>query len=369
MIKIGYSISLTGQYAAMAHGQQLTALLWEEMINEGGGLYIPEYDKKIPVELIYYDDESLTDKTLQNYSRLLEVDDVDLLFPPSGTTTHIALAPFVEQNKIPVVGATAASLRLRELDIRYMWFVTAAMPDRQMQALVDLMKTRKEDINTVAVAYAQIPFPRENFDQLIPLLKQEGFEVVAELSYPADPDDLSSMILELADLNPDAFLGLSYPPDAFLITQQAAEYGFNPKLFQLLVGPAISVYPEMFNEEGVIFMGKWMPEVPWPGARQFWDQFNERWNEPPDILDSIETIQSIQVMQQAVEAVGLDWEKLRDYIASSEFETVGGPVKFDGVENVALQSTWQQWQGGVPQIVWPGEYATSELVFPKPAWP
>ena len=60
---------------------------------------------------------------------------------------------------------------------------------------------------------------------------------------------------------------------------------------------------------------------------------------------------------------------LRDVIASDEFKTVTGPVKFTGPENLKTPSMWLQWQKGELEVVWPPDMATAKLLFPKPNWP
>ena len=75
-IKIGASISLTGRFAAggtdVADGYKIAV----KHINDDGGLFIKEYNKKIPIELIIYDDESDPSKTVTRLEKLNSVDKV-----------------------------------------------------------------------------------------------------------------------------------------------------------------------------------------------------------------------------------------------------------------------------------------------------
>jgi branched-chain amino acid transport system substrate-binding protein len=54
-------------------------------------------------------------------------------------------------------------------------------------------------------------------------------------------------------------------------------------------------------------------------------------------------------------------------IASDTFDTINGPVKFNGVENATTPTMFLQFQGGEAQIVWPESEATAKLI-KKPAW-
>ena len=88
----------------------------------------------------------------------------------------------------------------------------------------------------------------------------------------------------------------------------------------------------------------------------------------PDRWASPVTYASLQILQQAIEKVGLDRKAMRDYIAATEFKTIIGPIRFKGSENVSTPGTIGQWQKGEFEVVWPKDRATAMPVFPKPAW-
>ncbi len=77
---------------------------------------------------------------------------------------------------------------------------------------------------------------------------------------------------------------------------------------------------------------------------------------------------SCEILQQAVAKAGLDREKLRQAIATDIFDTINGPVRFEGVQNVLTPTSFLQFQDGEAHIVWPPEGATAQYI-PKPAWP
>jgi branched-chain amino acid transport system substrate-binding protein len=77
-IKIGYSMSLTGGLAANGRSALLAQKIWEEDTNAQGGLL------GRPVKLIYYDDQTNPATVPGIYTKLLDVDKVDLIIGPSG---------------------------------------------------------------------------------------------------------------------------------------------------------------------------------------------------------------------------------------------------------------------------------------------
>jgi branched-chain amino acid transport system substrate-binding protein len=76
---------------------------------------------------------------------------------------------------------------------------------------------------------------------------------------------------------------------------------------------------------------------------------------------------SLEILEQAVAVAGLDKAKLRDTIAGGTFETINGPVKFEGVQNVITPTAFLQIQQEKLQLVWPKQIATSQYM-PKTGW-
>ncbi|NIS71877.1 MAG: ABC transporter substrate-binding protein [Proteobacteria bacterium] len=369
-ITVGFSMSLTGKYAPGAAGQMQAYQLWEETVNKGGGIYVKEYGKKLPVKLVYYDDKSETDTAVRVYEKLITEDKVDVVLSPYGTSIHFAVAPIAEKYKVPIIGSTAASVKLRDIKTSYFWFVTSAVPDRQMRALVDLLQHLK--IKDIAIIYAQELFPRENLQFLDPYVEAAGFNVLLRKDYPMGAKDLTTLLSEVKGKNPEAVIALCYPAGAFTITTQAQEVGLNPKLFFELVGPAVVVFGPKFGAaaEGITTMGHWNPKGNWPGAKEFYDSYVAKFNKKPDYLNSALAYTANQILEQSIEKVGnLDWKALRDYIAGHEFQTINGPIKFKDSENMRTPSMILQWQKGELEIIWPESTATAKPLFPKPAWP
>jgi branched-chain amino acid transport system substrate-binding protein len=369
-ITMGFSMSLTGMYAAQAAGQMDAYKLWQETVNNQGGIHVKEYGKKLPVKLVYYDDKSQPETAVRVYEKLITEDKVDVVLSPATTGIHFAVAPMAEKYKVPIVGSTAASVKLRDIKTEYFWFITACVPDRQMQALVDLLKHLK--IKSIAIIYAQELFPRENLQFLDPYVKEAGFDVLLRKDYPMGAKDLTTLLSEVKAKNPEAVIALCYVPGSFTMTTQAQEVGLNPKFFFQLIGPAAVPFGPKFGPtaEGLTTMGHWSPKGKWPGAKDFYDRYVAKFNKKPDYLNSTLAYAACQIVEQTIETVGsLDWKKMRDYIAAHEFQTINGPMKFSGSENMRTPSMILQWQKGELEIIWPEDTATANPLYPKPAWP
>ena len=86
-IKIGFGMSLTGPLAANGKMSLVAMQVWESDVNVQGGLL------GRPVKLVYYDDQSKPAEVPAIYSKLLDVDKVDLIVSGYASTQIAAAMP------------------------------------------------------------------------------------------------------------------------------------------------------------------------------------------------------------------------------------------------------------------------------------
>jgi branched-chain amino acid transport system substrate-binding protein len=364
-VRIGYAISRTGPFAAGAQvTQEPNYILWAEQVNAAGGLNIK--GKRRKVELIGYDDRSDVETTVRSYEKLMATDKVDLILPPWGSGTNFAVAPLANKYGYPMLAPTALSRKLVDMKLPY-FFALLQQPDRMMGALVDFLAEKQ--VKTAAIIYMDDLFGLENVNALVPLLKARHLTIVEQKSYPLGIKDLSPVLKSIKARNVDALLGITYPPDTILGSKQAKEIGLNPKVVYLSVGTAFPLYPQVMGDgaEGVMGMGSWNTKTS-AAAKSYFDAHVKRFGKEPDRWASGHAWAGLQILQQAVETVGLDRKAIRDYIAATEFQTIIGSIRFKGSENVSTPGTVGQWQKGEFEVVWPKERSTAAAKFPKPSW-
>ncbi len=357
-VRIGYSIAKTGLFSKAAPSQITAYELWAEQVNAAGGLDVA--GERRPVELVWYDDESQPAKAAQIYEKLIGDDKVDLLLAPWGTPHHLNVAGVVESHGFPMVGNTAASVAIRKVRPGNIWFPTSAIPDRIGVELAALAKSA--GVTSVAIIANVLPFSQENLEFLVPALAAQGIAVKVNESYPPDIADMTPLLTRIKAAKVDGVIALSYPADSFLYMGQARELGIDAPFQFLLVGPTIAAFAGAFGEvaDGIVTLGHWSPhQARWARARPFYDAYRARYQMPPDYLDTALAYMSCEILQQAVAQVGLDRDKLRKLIASATFDTINGPVKFEGVENSLTPTAFLQLQGGDMHLVWPANIATA----------
>jgi branched-chain amino acid transport system substrate-binding protein len=364
-VRVGYTQSRTGPWAAGAQvTQEPNYILWAEQVNAAGGLNVKGKRRKI--ELIGFDDRSDAETVVRTYEKLMTSDKVDLILPPWGTGANFAVAPIVNKHGYPMLAPTATGRKLLELKLPY-FFALLQQPDRMMEALSEYLAAR--GTKTAAFIYVDELFGLEQASALEKSLKEKNIQIIEKKSYPLGVKDLSPVLRDIKAKNPDAFISLSYPPDTFLVTGQARELAFNPKVFYAAVGTAFPVFRDKMGPaaEGVMGLGTWNPKTGGP-AKAYFDAHVAKFKKEPDRWASAHAWAGLQILQQAIEKVGLDRKALREAIANGEFDTIIGKIRFRNGENISTPGVVSQWSGGEFEVVWPPQLATGPALHPKPAF-
>ena len=365
-VKIGYSLGRTGILAAAVAVQDQAYILWREQVNARGGLNIGGKEKRKIGEFISYDDQSDAGKIPQIYEKLISDDKVDLLLAPYATYLHVAITGVIEKNRFPLVGNTASSVLVRDLNARYMFF-TEKLPDDYSQVVVSFLKS--QDFKRAALFTLQLSFNLEMKKFTKPLLEEAGIELVIDQEYPPDIKDFTSIVNAVKQANVDAVIGYTYPADSVMYMDKARELDVTSPMQFLLIGPSIPFFAAKYgsNLDGLVSVGHWTKDAKFTGAREFHDAYLARWNEKPDNLDSVIGYVSVQILEEAVAKAGLDREKLRDAIAGGSFDTIMGLVEYENNNNATTRAGLLQFQSDDNQIIWPPEIATADFIR-KPAW-
>lgn len=366
-VRVGYAIARTGPWAGGAQvSQEPNYLLWAEQQNAAGGLNVK--GTKRPIELVSSDDRSDMETCVRSYEKLMGSDKVDLILPPWGSNANFAIAPLANRFGYPMLAPTALSRKLVDMKLPF-FFALLQQPEPMMSALVEMF--RANGVKTIAVIYVDDLFGLENHTALKAAVQGSGITVVEEKSYPLGVKDLSPVLRSMKDKAPDAFVGLTYPPDTILASKQSKEIGFNPKFFYASVGTAFQLYRNVMGAgaEGVLGMGSWNAKSS-PGAKAYFDAHVAKFGaaKEPDRWASGASWAALEILTAAVAKEGLERKAIRDYVAGTEHPSILGKIKFSGSENVGTPGSVSQWQKGEFEVVWPKAITTAPLVAPKPAW-
>ena len=373
-IRIGYAVSKTGPYST---GASVTTIpnyrLWVHDVNARGGIFLRSLNRRVPVEVVEYDDRSSPEEAIRAIQRLVNQDRVDFLLPPWGTAMNLAVAPVFAQAGYPHLGVTNLSDRTSEVASRYPTYMSFLGTSSQYAEAVfgllgELYRSGKIG-RRVAMVYVDDAFGLELSSAARQVVGGHGLELVYAQAYPLGIGDLQPIIVEAMRRSADAFVAFSYPPDTFGLARAAKVLGFNPGVFYTAVGTAFPIFRDQLgaDAEGVMGIGGWDPAR--AEIQEYLRRHRQVTGQEPDRWASAVTYASLQVLEQAIERVGtIDRKAVLDAIKGGSFETIIGTVKLD---SSVYYGNWLvgQWQRGDFVAVWPaGRRGAAQAMVPKPQW-
>ncbi len=209
-IKIGYSMALTGGLGPNGRSALLAQKIWEEDINAKGGLL------GRPVKLIYYDDQTNPATVPGIYTKLLDIDKVDLIIGGYGTNLLAPAMPIAMERKKIFIGLLGNAVNSAFNYVNY-FSMNSAGPDPKAsytKGFVDLAVRQNLKPKTVAIVAADAEFGLNASEGARENAKAAGLTVVYDRRYPSATTDLVPVVRAIAETNPDLVIVCSYPPRA-----------------------------------------------------------------------------------------------------------------------------------------------------------
>jgi len=335
-LTIGFSMALTGGLALNGKMGLLGMQLWAEDVNAKGGLL------GRPVKLVYYDDQSNPSLVPGIYTKLLDVDKVDLVV--SGYATNITgpALPIVIQHGRVFIGLFALDVNENFHYPKYFSMLPVGPDPRPAisEGFFDIIKANKEKLGlkTIALAVGDGEATRNTADGARVNLKKAGLDVVYDRTYPLTTTDYTPIVRALQATNADIVYLSSYPPDSVGLVRSANELGLKAKVFGgNLTGPQSTTMKTSLGPmlNGIITFDWWLPApaLQFPGVMDMLKRYQERAAkegvDPLGYYLAPWAYADLQVLGDAVEGTkSLDQDKLAEYMHSHTFKTLVGDVAF-----------------------------------------
>jgi branched-chain amino acid transport system substrate-binding protein len=334
-ITIGFGMALTGGLAPNGKAALLAMQIWEEETNAKGGLL------GRPVKLVYYDDQSNPSNVPGIYTKLLDVDKVDLVVSGYATNMVAPAMPVVMQHKRVFLGLLGLAANSEFNYPNYFSISPTGGPHPKQSFSKGFFETAMAQTpkpKTVAIVGADAEFARNAVDGARELAKEAGLKIVYDQSYPPSTADYSPIVRAIQAASPDLVFVASYPPDTVGIIRAASEIGLKTKLFGGgMVGLQATAIKTQLGPllNGVVDFDFWLPVGTYatPEALDFLKRYQAKSTAAGvDLLGFYLppfAYSDMQVLQQAVEGTkGLDQQKLADYMRFHTFHTVAGDITF-----------------------------------------
>jgi len=378
-VKIGMSMPQTGSLGAGGQAALVALRMWVDDVNQRGGLL----NRK--VEFIAYDDQTNPANTPGIYTKLLDVDKVDLLIAPYGTVPTAPIMPLVKQRGLMLMGNFSFQVNAK---VQHdMWFNNSPWNDASSWSDGFFAAGKKAGAKTVAVLAADNDFAQNLANGARTLAKAANITSVYDQNYPPTTTDFSSLIRGIRAAKPEIVFVMSYPNDSVAIVRAVNEIGVGPQV-QLFGGgmvglqftPIMSSLGSLLN--GITNYNSYVPGMKYPGIEDFLQRYSKKAAEakvdPLGFYLPPFNYAIGQILEQAVNATKtLDQRKLAGWLHGNEAKTIVGPIRWgkDG-EWAKARVVQAQFRGivdkdveqfrrpGKQVVIYPDDYKTGSAITP-----
>jgi branched-chain amino acid transport system substrate-binding protein len=369
-IPFGAAVSLSGPYSNLGHQIKAGYEIAAEDINQSGGIFVKEYGKKIPLEVIVQDTESIPIKAV-NRMEWLYTDKKVVAYGGEGNIVNGQ--GVAEKNKVPSFAIAAPHLRPHEQGLKY-WFSPFAKSPDIAQCICDVLETipAEKRPKAVAIFQEQEDWGVEQAEAFRKEVLQRSYKVAIFEKYRRMTKDFSPLIMAAQNAGAEVVFSSPIAPDGMTMMRQMKELNYNPKAVVVIRGAEDLSWGKALGPLGnyVILAGmSWHHSLKYPGVDKLNAAFQSKFGRPADLMTG-SAYASIQILAAAIEKAGtLDTTKIRDAISATNMMTVMGKVKFrpDGTLIDPCPAV-VQWLAENRRLVWPKEFRETSFVYPIPPW-
>jgi len=382
-ITIGLSIELTGPLAVVGKTGLLAMQIWAQDVNARGGLL------GRPVKLVFYDDQSNPSLVPGIYTKLIDIDKVDLLVSSYGTNLVVPALPVVIQNNRVFFGLFALAANSKFHYPKYFSMLVFG-PDAVKtfsKGYFELAMAQTPKPQTVAIVAADAEFSRTASDGARENAKAAGLKIVYDRTYPPTTVDYTPVVRAVQAANPEIVYVASYPPDTVGIIHAVTELGLKTNILGgAFVGlPSAALKTQLGPQmNGIVNVELWepVPTMEFPGIMEFLKKYQAK--APSEGVDPLGyflppfAYAELQILGDAVAATkSLNDDKLAEYMHTHTFKTIVGEIAFDeGGEWTEGRPIWVQYHDikendleqfkkpSTVAILAPPQYKTGDLIYP-----
>jgi branched-chain amino acid transport system substrate-binding protein len=379
-ITIGFGMALTGPLAANGKQTLLGMKIWEEEINAKGGLL------GRPVKLIHYDDQSNPATVPGIYTKLIDVDKVNLVV--SGYATNMvapAMPVVMQKNKVfPSLFALDAN---HEFKYPKYFSVLPTGPNTKTSFTEGFYQTAMEQNpkpSTIALAAEDAEFSNNACEGARENAKKYNLKVVYDRKYPPSTTDFTPIVRAIQAANPDLVIVCSYPLSSVGIVNTVNELNYKPKMIGgAMVGLQATVFKQRLGAKlnGIVNYETWVPsDKLMAPARAFFDKYQARAGaegvDPLGYYLGGWGYAYLSALEQAINvAKSIEDDKVADAFRKTTFKTImgdwsygpGGEWTKSGMMQVQYHDIkeGETWKGmNYQTVLTPAENKTGTLIYP-----
>ncbi|HEU0002923.1 MAG TPA: amino acid ABC transporter substrate-binding protein, partial [Ktedonobacteraceae bacterium] len=338
-IKIGVSLSLSGDFSADGKAFQQGYNLWADTVNKNGGLL----GRQIKLDIL--SDASSTTQVVTNYQTLINVNHDDLVLGPYSTLlTKPASVVAARYNYAFIEGAGGGPSVFTQ-GLHNLFDVSPPI-EFQMDSFTQYILSLPAGQRPTTAAYAteDDPFTQPMIDRAKSLLEAGGIKTASYQVYPAETTDFTPIAQRVIASKAQVVVLGSMLPDIISYVQAFRQQHFNPQAIVAAAGPDQgSAFTGPIGganvAEGIMYPNGWYPQLTtYQNSQMVQDFIAANGGTATDISADVAEAYSVgQVLYQAANKIhSIDNTKLIAELHSGDtFKSVQGDVKFnDKGENI-----------------------------------
>jgi branched-chain amino acid transport system substrate-binding protein len=373
-IKIGISVSLSGDFSADGKATEQGYQLWADSVNKNGGLLGRQ------IKLDFLSDASSTTQVVTNYQKFINVNHDDLVLGPYSTLLTKPASVVANRYGYVMIEGSGGGPSVFTQGLHNIFDVSPPIADQLdsfTQYILSLPPSQRPQ--TAAYATEDDPFTQPMIDQARKLLEQGGVKTASYQVYPAETTDYTPIAQKVIASGAQLVVLGSMLPDMIAYVQAFRQQHFNPEAIVASAGPDQGA---QFTgpiggasvAEGIFFPNGWDPDLnTYQNAQMVSDYIAKYGGNAQQIsADTAEAYSVGQVLYQAATKIhSIDNSALiKELHSSDKFQTVQGSVQFNSQGENTIGAVYVfQWQKGSVVAVYPTAQATAKPEFPKPNWP
>jgi len=381
-VKVGMSMPQTGSLGAGGQAALLALRMWVDDVNQKGGLL----NRK--VELIAYDDQTNPANVPGIYTKLLDVDKVDLVVGPYATAMIAPAMPVVISKNKVFIGLFGLAVNSKFNYPKYFSMLPSG-PDTK-PAFTDgfFQVAAQQKLKTVALAWSDLEFSKNACEGARENAKKFGQKIVYDKSYPGNTTDFTPIVRALQAANADAVVVCSYPLDSVGMVLAIKEVGYKPKLLGgAMVGLQATVFKNKLGPalNGIINYETWVPSQATPATNEFLKIYQAKAGaegvDPLGYYLGTWGYAYLEMLGDAIKATNsINDDKIADYLRSHTIKTIMGDIAFGkgakgewsksrmlqvqyhGIKQGAGLETWKGMD--YQTVLTPADLKTGSVIFP-----
>ena len=363
-VRIGVSATLSGKYGLQGKESFNGLNLWVENTNRSGGILFKKLSKKVPVELIYYDDKSNPENTRQITRKLIRKDKVDILLGPYSSALTIAAAKISEHHNRVLWNYGGSSDEITNSGFKKV--VSSITPaSRYFEPFLNFINEQDKNTKSVAITFARDSgFSTEVARGAMGYCKELGI-AYKKYTYDSGNEDSNDIVNQIKLEKIKYVLGVGRFEDDVNLAKHLKSF------HSCLIAAGIEEFKNQLQKEsdGFFSVTQWEPKVEYNTdfavtSKQFTDLYQKKFKRTPDYLSAQSFNMGIILEKFIEETDSVDEEHLMNKVTRSKFCTFYGDFEIElrsGLQ-IGHKTLVTQWQNGKKEIIYPFSQRTAQAI-------